>query len=142
MVGQDLHGVTVLDAFGGSGLLGLEAWSRGADVTIVERDRGAWRAIQANVAALGADTVAVVRGDVRRWVGEAPPFELVLADPPYDDAPEPILEVLAPAVGGRLVFEVDAQRPDPGVPALRLVQRKKYGGTSLCVFETAEAAHE
>ena len=55
-LGQDLTGLTCLDLFAGSGAQGLEAASRGARrVVMVERDPGAFRALQASVAALNFD---------------------------------------------------------------------------------------
>lgn len=133
MVGQDLHGQRVLDAFGGSGLLALEAWSRGAEVVCVERGRAAWAVLTANLKALGAD-VKTVRGDVLARVAGLGMFDLVLADPPYDEDPERIGRGLAPAVGGTLVLEMRADRPDPVVPGLTLERRRAYGDTALCVL--------
>ena len=54
MLGQDLDGLAFLDAFGGSGLMGLEAWSRGAQVVVYERQRATARWIQRQGEALGA----------------------------------------------------------------------------------------
>lgn len=135
MVGHDLDGLRVLDAFGGAGLLGLEAWSRGAEVTVVERDGRALRAIRANADALGA-VLELVRADVLAWAGgcEAP-FDLVLADPPYAEAVGPVVAALAPLVAGTLVLEQAASRPTPEVPGLVLDRRKEYGGTALLLFD-------
>ncbi len=86
----DLSGVSVLDAFAGSGALGLEMLSRGAaHATFAEMDRGALACVQANLRALGVgrEQAAVVRGDVfklaRRSQVAGAPFTLVLLDPPY-----------------------------------------------------------
>lgn len=133
LVGHDLSGLTVLDAFGGSGLLGLEAWSRGARVTVVERDRGALRIIRENVAAMGAE-VQVVAGDVLRLAGTLGPFDGVLVDPPYAVAPGPVLEALAPLVRSWLVLETDVATPAPEVSGLSLDRRRVYGGTALAVY--------
>lgn len=82
-----IHGARVLDLFAGSGALGLEAASRGADaVTLVESDRAALAALEANRAAVDDhDRCRVVRGSAwtflkRPRVG---PWDLVLLDPPY-----------------------------------------------------------
>ncbi len=88
-LGADLGGATVLDLFAGSGALALEAISRGAGrAVLVERDRGALRAIAENVVALGvADRVKVVEGDALGAAGSrvasAGPFALLFCDPPY-----------------------------------------------------------
>ena len=75
----------VLDAFAGSGALGLEALSRGAGfVTFFENDRGALGALRANVAALKEEArCRVVAGDVLRPGRADQPCGLVLMDPPY-----------------------------------------------------------
>ncbi len=79
-----IEGATVLDAFAGTGALGLEALSRGAGrVVFMEHDRAALAAVRANIAACGAaDRCSVVAGDVLA----APAGErcgLVFLDPPY-----------------------------------------------------------
>jgi len=135
LVGHDLDGQSVLDAFAGSGLLALEAWSRGAQVTAVERDRSAVRVIRANADALGAE-VRVVRADVLRWAGRCSErFDLVLVDPPYAMDPAPILAGLVPVVGRCLVLESAASTPEPAVPAGVAVDRLRcYGDTAVRVY--------
>jgi 16S rRNA (guanine966-N2)-methyltransferase len=83
----ELPGASVLDLFAGSGALGLEALSRGAErVVFVERSGAALRALRGNVERLGAGAaVQVVREDALRYAGRlaSGAFDLVLADPPY-----------------------------------------------------------
>ena len=135
ILGHDLEGLSVLDAFGGSGLLSLEAWSRGGQVVCVERNGGAVRAIRANVDGLGA-SVQVVRADVLTWArGRAEPFDLVLVDPPYALDASPILAGLAPLVGDRLLLEGAASAPAPSVPSgLAMVRDRCYGDTVVRVY--------
>jgi 16S rRNA (guanine966-N2)-methyltransferase len=134
LVGQDLTDCDVLDAFGGSGLLGLEAWSRGARVCIVERDRRAFRSIQANASGLGAE-VDILHGDLHVMVHRLEPADVVFADPPYALAPEPVVALLAPLVKGQLVLETDKDASVPAdVAGLVLTKSRNYGGTRLCVF--------
>ena len=88
-----IEGATVLDAFAGTGALGLEALSRGAARTVfIERDRAALTALRANVAACRAEAMCrVVPGDaLRPPMGE--PCTLVFLDPPYGQG------LLAPAM--------------------------------------------
>jgi 16S rRNA (guanine966-N2)-methyltransferase len=87
-LGTDLGGASVLDAFAGSGALGLEALSRGAShATFVERERRALEALESNVAALGvSDSSRVLRTDafaLPRHPIPGQPFSLLLLDPPY-----------------------------------------------------------
>lgn len=75
-------GATVLDAFAGTGALGLEALSRGAaHAHFIERDRAALAALRANIASLGA-AATVHPGDATR-PSPGVPCLLVFLDPPY-----------------------------------------------------------
>jgi 16S rRNA (guanine966-N2)-methyltransferase len=82
-----LEGARVLDLFAGSGALGLEALSRGADhATFVEKDRRALECLRANIAALAAgESCTVVGGDVFSYLAgvERDAYDIAFADPPY-----------------------------------------------------------
>ncbi len=134
MVGQDLSGQRILDAFAGSGLLALEAWSRGAVVVAVERDGGAARRIRDNVAGLGA-TVEVVHGDVARVVASLGRFDGILADPPYGLDPAPALGVLAAHAQHWIVLEQAATATPPTIAGFRVERRRTYGGTALSLYD-------
>jgi 16S rRNA (guanine966-N2)-methyltransferase len=81
----DFAGLQVADLFAGSGALGLEALSRGAESCLfVEQDRAAVDVIRANVVTLGAGTRARVEaGSVMALRAATKPLDLILADPPY-----------------------------------------------------------
>lgn len=83
-----LAGARVLDLFAGSGALGLEALSRGAEVVdFVEVAPGSLALIRANAERLGAGTAAVIhRADAMRFVEklQAHDYDVAFADPPYD----------------------------------------------------------
>lgn len=90
----------VLDAFAGSGALGLEALSRGARfVSFMERDRIARGILTANVTALGATRqAAVLAADALRPPRASAPASLIFLDPPYaEDWASPALTALAAA---------------------------------------------
>ena len=102
------EGAVVLDAFAGSGALGLEALSRGAaSAHFFEKDGVALRALCANVEALGVPTLGagararLHRDDVleRPPVWARPPFDLVLLDPPYALPAESALSMVAVLAG-------------------------------------------
>jgi 16S rRNA (guanine(966)-N(2))-methyltransferase RsmD len=132
----DVTGLTVLDLFAGSGALGIEALSRGAESAVfVERAAPALAALQANLDALGI-TAEVVRGDVRGFVRNASAagrtYDLVFVDPPYRDAERLAAEldlraVIAP--GGRLVTESD--RRAPLSTDLPMTFERRYGDTLI-----------
>jgi 16S rRNA (guanine966-N2)-methyltransferase len=78
-------GLRVADLYAGSGALGFEALSRGAaHATFVESDRAALKAIDANVMALGAAARISMRAMSAAALPAGQPFDLVLADPPYE----------------------------------------------------------
>jgi 16S rRNA (guanine966-N2)-methyltransferase len=78
-------GLRVADLYAGSGALGLEALSRGAaHATFVETERAALKAIDANVAALGAAARISMRAMSASALPATDPFDLVFADPPYE----------------------------------------------------------
>lgn len=115
-LGPWIEGKRVLDLFAGSGALGLEALSRGAaSAVFVEASRPAVQAIEANIAALGADTASLVRMDARHYLERAGDgFDLVFIDPPYSSglasiALEQLREQRRLNPGGFVYVEVGAQ---------------------------------
>jgi 16S rRNA (guanine(966)-N(2))-methyltransferase RsmD len=101
-LGQDLTGWHCLDAFAGTGALGLEAASRGAAaVQLVENDPALVAQLHSLQPRLAATAVRVQRGDGIAALRHAPPgsLHLVLLDPPFDSTLfEPALEAAAKAV--------------------------------------------
>ena len=89
-LGQDLSGWRVLDAFAGTGALGFEAASRGADeVVLLERDTSLVRHLQATQTRLNAAQVRVAQADAVSWMRQprqAQAFDLIFLDPPFDEA--------------------------------------------------------
>ena len=102
-LGQDLTGWRCLDAFAGTGALGLEAASRGAaSVLLVEQDGELLARLQQHVQRLQARSVQVRRGDGVAALRQcaAASLDLVLLDPPFDSALfQPALQAAAQAVG-------------------------------------------
>lgn len=132
-LGQSLEGRACLDPFAGSGVLGLEAASRGARrVVMVERDRTAVAAIRAAIERLHADVVELVAGDafetLRRLGRAGERFDLVFLDPPFGQG---LLEQALPLVGpllapGARVY-VEAGAPFAPPPGWRLERRDRAG---------------
>ena len=78
------EGLRVADLYAGSGALALEALSRGAaDAVLVENDRAALSAIEANAAKLGAAARIQLRAMSAARLPRENPFDLIFADPPY-----------------------------------------------------------
>lgn len=147
IVGPDLGGGAVLDAFAGSGALGLEAASRGAGpVIFVEQDRSALAALRANVATLALDSARIVTGDVFVQAGlrlPGAPFALILLDPPYKLDTARVGALLAQLAGegalraGALVYWEHATDVEPVWPeGFAVVRSKRYGtiGADIAVW--------
>ncbi|MAO79871.1 16S rRNA (guanine(966)-N(2))-methyltransferase RsmD [uncultured Nocardioides sp.] len=137
-----LSGLRVLDLYAGSGALGLEACSRGADhALLVERDRRTAAVITANARTLGLPGARVVAASVGTVLASAPdrPYDLVLADPPYPLPAEEVdadLEALVAhgwlAGDALVVVERGRRSPEPSWPVGFTAQRRrKYGETTL-----------
>jgi 16S rRNA (guanine966-N2)-methyltransferase len=149
ILSPQIGGARVLDAFAGTGALGIEALSRGAAaVTFLERDPRAVALIEANLAHCGIETsYTVVRSSVGRGLERVrasaafEPFDVALLDPPYDLSPRQALDgferVLAP--DGILVLEHARRQPAPE-SAGRLVRvRQLHSGDSTLSFYTRGA---
>ena len=142
----------VLDLYAGTGALGLEALSRGADrAVLVERDRRALEAIEANVEHTGfVDRARVVRSDVEDFLDAPPPpeapFDLVFADPPYDvgaGAIETIVEHLGAPGWLSPGATVSVERPvGSGVllpKTFRTGWERTFGDTLVVFVEASDA---
>jgi 16S rRNA (guanine966-N2)-methyltransferase len=127
-----LDGAIVLDLFAGSGALGIEALSRGAEhATFVDSSRAAVAAIEENLTTCGlGDRATVVRSAAAEHLRRAPgPYDLALLDPPYafDDWQHLLTEVRAAV----LVVESDREIDPPPQVEVRRVRR--YGGTVVTI---------
>lgn len=138
----DLAGARVLDLYGGSGALGLEALSRGAArATFVESDRRAAQLLRKNAAALGFRAVRVEQAKVETAMAARPaePYDVVLADPPYDIDPDRLHQVLELLVANGwtaphsvVVLERALRNGDPRWPEpLAATRTRRYGDTAV-----------
>lgn len=136
-----LEGLRFLDLYAGSGALGLEAWSRGAEAVLVEHDRRTSGVIVANARSLGAD-VRVVTSSVAAFLAREPggaAFDVVVSDPPYPLADAAVAADLAALVGqgwlapgATVVVERSSRTPAPAwPPPLEEAASKRYGETTL-----------
>jgi len=124
-LGQDLSGRNCLDLFAGSGALGFEALSRGAEsVVMVDSNPLVIRSLRNNAARLGAREILLVQDDALEFLGNADArFDVIFIDPPYrSELGGRVLELL-PAVlaaGGRVYLESGAAlQPVAGWTLLR-----------------------
>jgi 16S rRNA (guanine966-N2)-methyltransferase len=143
VLGPSVVGARVLDAYAGTGAVGIEALSRGAaHVTFIERDRRAVALVERNLATCRAGDESprrytVVCGDATRWrPPDGPAFTLLWLDPPYAEGSGGVaLSALRPwvAADGMAVLE-HATRRAPGVPDGWTVTRTLVSGDSTLTF--------
>ncbi len=144
---EAVPGRRFVDVFAGTGVVGLEALSRGASgVTFVERDFRAVQAIERHLEEFGvADEATVVRADVYAWGGryEAPsePVTLFLS-PPFADLerrPDDLLKLIADLLhkappGSVVVLQSEAHVPLDPLPATESLDRRRYGRNELLIW--------
>jgi 16S rRNA (guanine(966)-N(2))-methyltransferase RsmD len=150
-----LAGARVVDAYAGTGAIGIEAISRGAaDVVFIERDRRAQALVAENLAHCGVRTgYTISRADTLRALESLAPsagepggaggggFDVMLFDPPYDQAREDTGGVLAAAgrllaPGGVIVLEHARRAPAPqAIAGLRQVREVVSGDSMLSFYE-------
>ncbi len=134
-----VDGFQMLDLYAGSGIMALEALSRGAAMaTSIEQDRRAVKALQQNREKLGLSqqtwriTAAGVERALSAQAGES--FDLIFADPPYAQGFAEALPALLAQHGvrcGQLVIE-ESSRIQPNWPSGWICrQSRRYGDTSL-----------
>lgn len=135
----DIEGLTVVDAFAGSGAISFEATSRGASKVIaIEADKVAQTAIKLNIASLNvSETVTLMPSFVYSFIRRSnETFDLVIADPPYDDLQYKTLEALVKLVkvDGLLVFSLPPTARLVLPKNFELVQEKNYGDACLAFY--------
>ncbi len=150
MLGDRVGGSRFLDLFAGSGSVGIEAWSRGADwVTWVESDRVALACLRENRRCLCEDAGEVVAREVGRFLAgrekklATDAYDIIFADPPYRE--QGWTRRLAPALargyllraGGIWVLEA-AHAAEDALSGWRLRDERRYGGARLHFYEKNE----
>ena len=130
-----IAGARCLDLFAGSGVLGLEAASRGAgEVVMVDRARQVVLQLRENVDLLGLENAGVVQADGIEWLSASGrPFDIVFLDPPFADRLLSLsLSLLTErgwlAVGARVYLEADAGQGLPELPGQLVLEKSKRMG--------------
>lgn len=143
---EEIVGANVLDAFAGTGAIGLEALSRGAKyVTLVEKDRTAAKVIGQNIDTLRLDDsrIKLVQAPVGSWSGNNidTEFDIIFADPPYWDIQlstvEKLFRHLKP--DGLMVLSYSGRGEDlPEAKGIVVVDVRSYSGANLAFFRREE----
>ena len=148
MLGADVEGARVVELFGGTGSVGLEALSRGAaHALFFEVNAAALACLKENVDRLGVDDrVRIVRKDAlkaARLLERDGPFDLAYCDPPHRLIEEPadrrrieaLLASLPLTLDGSALLEHRAGHlADLSPPGLRLTEVRKWGSTGIAFY--------
>jgi 16S rRNA (guanine966-N2)-methyltransferase len=139
-LGSDVIDAKVLDAFAGSGSLGIEALSRGAsNATFIEKDRIAAKILQKNLNTLKIDSVSkVVQAGVSQWIDTSghDEYDIIFADPPYHDVQFSTVKKLFRLlkVGGTMILSHPGNGEVPNQHGIVVVDNRSYGSLHLTYF--------
>ena len=141
ILGAEVEGVVFVDAYAGTGSVGIEALSRGArQAVFLEKDRRALEAIRRNLSSLGAEARArIIPGAVSAHLRE-PGVDIVFLDPPYDNEREYELALGALASSPPpLVVVQHSKRFEPASRYGSLLRGRvvKQGENALSFYRTA-----
>ena len=136
----DVSGARVLDLYAGSGALGIEALSRGAESALfVESDRRALASLRRNLESVGVDA-AIRQQDVARFLARPEgKYDLVLCDPPYDDAPQAarqLSETLPELLADKARIVTESDKRNPLLLELPLLVERDYGDTRIAIHSS------
>jgi 16S rRNA (guanine966-N2)-methyltransferase len=129
-LGQTLYGRTCLDLFAGSGALGLEAASRGAErVVMVEKNRAALLSLQDNIKKLGCANVFVQGQDGLEFISrDARKYDVIFLDPPFQSDYLPrLLEMLPQRLNENGVVYVESGAAIDAPPPWAVIKSGKAG---------------
>lgn len=135
----EVEGARVLDAFAGSGSLGIEALSRGADSAVfVEKDRIAAKIIQNNLDLLRTNNGTVIKATVSNWIdtSDDEQFDVIFVDPPYHDPQfstvKRLFGLLKP--GALMVLSHSGKGEVPSKTGVVVVDNRSYGNLNLTLY--------
>ncbi len=136
----DIEGLSVFDAFSGSGALSFEAISRGAkSVLAIDNDKSARQTIQSNIKELGlARQIKSIMANAGSWSDNNPSaeFDLVFLDPPYDNLQLTLLQKMTNHArpGGVIVLSFPGDLEPADFSGAEVVTQKKYGDSQLVFY--------
>lgn len=142
----DMAGMSVLDAFAGSGALAFEAISRGAEkALLIEIDKKAFNTIKDNIEALGLEgKVEAKMRNVKGWSknNQDRQFDLVFCDPPYDAVLETVIQQISVHVreGGLLVLSWPESEPEPELEDMTIQRNKTYGNAKIVIYSKTKSS--
>jgi 16S rRNA (guanine966-N2)-methyltransferase len=136
----DIDTLSVFDAYGGSGAVAIEAISRGAACAVVcDIDKQAFRAITDNIASLKVgNSINAHMANCVSWLknNQSSVFDIVIADPPYNDVkPNELAQLIAACrPGGLVVLSLPSSQEVPAFHNTECIKTKNYGDAQLCFY--------
>ena len=144
-LGQDLSGATTVEPYAGTGVLSLEALSRGAALAVaIDRNPALIDALKATAHKIGVDGLETHVGDALRHLRtERRAFDVVFLDPPFGEAPwDALFAAIEPLVGPNAFVYAESGRPIEAPPSLRVLRHARAGGVHYHLLaRNALAAH-
>jgi len=136
MLADYLMGARVLDAYAGSGALGIEALSRGAtEVVFVEQNRRAVTTIHQNLTILSLKA-QVLLGNVVKFTTYKK-FDVIIADPPYDKFKVAEIEHLTQFLRPGGILALSHPNDPPEFPGLTLLSTHRYARAHISIYTAA-----
>lgn len=135
----NVTGEVILDAYAGSGALGIEALSRGAEkVVFVEASRAVAKVLQANLATIDAEDDVYIEkvGNFTERAEYQEYFSVILADPPYDDFQVDEVNKLVQVLqsGGVLVLSSPAELGEITLEGVRISSSHTYARARVTIY--------
>ena len=136
----DIEGRKVLDLFAGTGQLGIECLSRGAESAVfVDQSREAVKIVKDNLKSCGF-SASVIQSDAETFLRGCGKFDLIFIDPPYDsDIYDSVLKIInlvdILSDGGIIVCEARKEKKLPEM-TIPYAKRKEYnyGKVKICIY--------
>ena len=130
-----LENAVVLDAFAGTGALGIEALSRGAlDVIFIEKDHKVAKVLRENIASLNTSNATIIEKNVDSFMTDKN-FDLIIADPPYDNFKPEQIEYLAKFLKPSGIFALSHPGDTPEFTELKLLKSRSYAGATISIYQ-------
>lgn len=142
----DISGLSILDAFAGTGALSFEAISRGAAKTIsIDIDKNAVDVMRETVAKFGiSDQCKVIRANASGWSDNNSKalFDIVIAAPPYDNLQHTVVQKLTKHMkdDGMFILDWPASQETPVLNNLQLIDARKYGNAQIAFYKKSTSS--
>lgn len=135
MISDQLDSATILDAYAGSGALGIEALSRGAKhVVFVEKSPKIAQNLKKNLKSLDlTEQSEVLIANAGKFLPKET-YDIIIADPPYDNFDITVIVRLTKYLKNDGVLVLSHPAPTPDISGLKLTKTKKYARANISIY--------